>query len=70
MATLAARNDDGDAPAPRAVARPAPPAPVVSRRNRLLAVSLASVAAAMLATVVAVALLLHYAEAHHALSNL
>jgi hypothetical protein len=69
MATLATRNHDREAPAPRPVTPAVPPASALSRRNRLLGVVLASVAAAMLAAVVAVAVLLHYAEAHHALSN-
>ncbi|HUC10383.1 MAG TPA: hypothetical protein VL985_08150 [Stellaceae bacterium] len=40
------------------------------RRNRMLAMLLAGVAASGLAAVFTLAVLLHYAEAHHLLANL
>jgi hypothetical protein len=40
------------------------------RRNRMLAVLLASVAASAFTTVIILAELVHYAEAHHLLSSL
>ena len=42
----------------------------IRRRNRMLAIQLAGVAAFGFATVLTLALLLHYAEAHHLLANL
>jgi len=38
-------------------------------RNQVLALALASVAASVFGTVVMVTMLLHYAEAHHAIAN-
>jgi hypothetical protein len=56
-----------------AAAAPLPPAALSRQlryRNRTLAAMLACVAASGFAIVLALALLLHYAEAHHLLANL
>jgi hypothetical protein len=47
-----------------------PVASGVRRRNRMLAMLLAGVAAFSFAAVLTLAVLLHYAEAHHLLANL
>ena len=47
-----------------------PEAGGIRRRNRMLAMLLAGVAAIGFATVLTLAVLLHYAEAHHLLANL
>jgi hypothetical protein len=70
-ATSAKRQD----PRPTTVSRflPPPKGPRrgrVRRQNRLLAFLLGSVAALGFATVLSLAVLLHYAEAHHLLAGL
>ena len=61
----------GPAPSGAMVERPmVRPATVSPQRNRMLALMLASVVALVFLTVVALGVLLHYAEVHHALAKL
>ncbi|MFZ3238780.1 MAG: hypothetical protein WA417_15185 [Stellaceae bacterium] len=60
-----------DEPPLRTAPRLPPPAKrSLRRQNRLLALVLGSVAVLGFATVLSLAVLLHYAEAHHLLANL
>jgi hypothetical protein len=70
MATAAPRDEEpGSAPSDATAKRPVVQTPMVSpQRNRLLALTLASVVALVFVTVVALGVLFHYAEVHHALA--
>lgn len=72
MTPAAAENEENGA-APRDAERPCaePPARTALRqRNRMLAAALAGIAAAMLVVVVTLAVMFHYAEAHHVIAAL
>ena len=71
MATAAPRDEErGSAPLDATAKRPVVRTATVSaQRNRLLAMTLASVVALVFVTVVALVVLFHYAEVHHTLAS-
>lgn len=72
MATISGHDDLQKAAPLRVTATPPawPDVGGIRRRNKMLAMLLAGVAAIGFATVLTLAVLLHYAEAHHLLANL
>jgi hypothetical protein len=69
--TLAVGAEDHETSAAPASATPVAPQPTIplQRRNRSLGLALASIAAAVFVTVIALVVLFHYAEVHHVLSR-